>query len=127
MAITFVDVSTYLVFAYGGPGGNAGADATVSLGIPDAFAFLRFFPEGTPLPPNSKETHISGKPIYYVSYRYAQLANVVDLLRNEKPIRFSSGMTIWLRTSRRPMSRLEKVRGRSDAAHPCTRGQSARA
>ncbi|MBV5304720.1 MAG: hypothetical protein JZU70_11075 [Chlorobium sp.] len=88
MAMTFVDVSTYLVFAYGGPGGNAGAEATVSLGIPDAFAFLRFFPDSIPLPANSKTTHVSGKPMFYVSYKYAQLANVIDLLRNEKPIRF---------------------------------------
>jgi hypothetical protein len=88
MAITFVDVSTYLVFSYGGPGGNSGADAAISLGIHDAFAFLRFFPEGSPLPPNSKATHSSGQPIFYVSYRYAQFENVVDLLRNEKPIRF---------------------------------------
>ena len=111
MAITFVDVSTYLVFAYGGPGGNAGADATVSLGIPDAFAFLRFFPENTPLPPNSKETHISGKPIYYVSYRYAQLANVVDLLRNEKPIRFffrDDNLASYVTTSDEPVGEGER-------------------
>jgi hypothetical protein len=63
MAITFVDVSTYLVFAYGGPAGNAGADATISLGLPSAFAFLRFYPEGTPLPANSTALHISGKTI----------------------------------------------------------------
>ena len=26
--------------------------------------------------------------MFYVSYKYAQLANIIDLLRNEKPIRF---------------------------------------
>ena len=88
MATTFVNVTTYHVFAYGGPGGNSGADATVSLGIANAYAFLRFFPEGTALPANSKTTHANGKPIFYVNYRYVQLANVVDLLRNEKPVSF---------------------------------------
>ena len=88
MSYTFVEVSTYKVFAYGGPNGNGGADATISLGIPNAYAFLRFFPEGVSLPPNNKVSHMSGKPIYYVSYRYSQLANTVDLLRNEKPMMF---------------------------------------
>jgi hypothetical protein len=85
---TFVTVSTYKVFCYGGPAGNSGADAAISLGIPNAYCFLRFYPEGATLPPNAKETHISGQPLFYVSYRYAQLANVVDLLRNERPIQF---------------------------------------
>ena len=81
MAITFVDVPTYLVFSYGGPTGNQGADAAISLGIANGFALLRFFPEGSQVPPNSKQTHVSGKPIYYVNYRYAQFGNIVDLLR----------------------------------------------
>ena len=106
MAITFVNVSTYLVFAYGGPGGNSGADASISLGIPNAFAFLQFYPEATSLPPNSKATHASGKPIFYVSYRYAQLPNVLDLLRNEKPIKFlfrDDNLTSYITTSDEPV------------------------
>ena len=113
MATTFVKVSTYLVFSYGGPAGNAGADATISLGIPNAFAFLSFYPEGTALPPNAKETHISGRPLFYVSYRYAQLANVVDLLRNEKPIRFffrDDTMVSYVTTSDEPVGEGEKRR-----------------
>jgi hypothetical protein len=106
MAMTFVDISTYLVFAYGGPNGNANADATISLGIPNAFAFLRFFPEGVALPANSKATHVSGKPMFYVSYRYAQLANVIDLLRNEKPVKFffnDATMAAYVTTSDEPV------------------------
>jgi hypothetical protein len=45
MVVTFVDVSTYKVFTYGGPNGNSGVDATFSLGIPNGWAFLRFYPE----------------------------------------------------------------------------------
>jgi hypothetical protein len=86
--MTFVDVSTYKVFVYGGPDGNRDADATISLGIPEGWAFLRFYPDGKALPANSKTTHMSGKPIYYVSYRYSQFGNTIDLLRNEKPIKF---------------------------------------
>lgn len=111
MATTSVNVSTYLVFAYGGPNGNSGADATISLGIPNAFAFLRFYPEGTPLPPNSKATHVSGKPMYYVSYRYAQLPNVLDLLRNEKPIKFffrDDNLASYITTSDEPVGEGEE-------------------
>ncbi len=106
MATTFVNVSTYLVFAYGGPNGNDGADATISLGIPNAFAFLKFYPESVALPANSKGTHMSGKPIFYVNYRYAQFQNVLDLLRNEKPIKFffrDDTMASYITTSDEPV------------------------
>ncbi|NTW70171.1 MAG: hypothetical protein HGB23_10045 [Chlorobiaceae bacterium] len=106
MATTFVDVSTYLVFAYGGPGGNAGAEATVSLGIPNAFAFLRFYPDSASLSANSKTTHVSGKPIYYVNYKYSQLANILDLLRNEKPVKFffrDDNFAAYITTSDEPV------------------------
>ncbi len=110
MAMTSVDVSTYKVFTYGGPNGNNGADATISLGIPDGWAFLRFYPEGSALPANSKTTHVSGKPIYYVSYRYSQLGNAIDLLRNEKPIKFffrDDTMAAYLTTSTEPVGEEE--------------------
>jgi len=110
MAMTFVEVSTYLVFSYGGPNGNSGAEATVSLGIPDGWAFLRFYPDGAGLPPNRKVSHLSGKPIYYVSYRYNQLSNIIDLLRNEKPIRFffrDDTMAAYLTTGPEPVGEEE--------------------
>ena len=88
MAITYVDVSTYLVYMYGGPDGNNGVDATIHLRLSDGSAYLRFYPEGATIPPNQKTTHSSGNVIYYLSYRYAQFASVVDVLRNEQPIRF---------------------------------------
>jgi hypothetical protein len=106
MAITFVEVSRYTVFAYGGPAGNGGMDALISLSIPNAFASLRFYPEGTPLPPNSVTTHISGVPMFSVSYRYAQFANVLDLLRNEKPISFffrDDNLGSYITTSNEPV------------------------
>lgn len=108
--MTFVEVSTYKVFAYGGPEGNRGADATISLGIPDGWAFLRFYPDGNVLPPNSKTTHMSGKPIYYVSYRYSQLSDTIDLLRNEKPIWFffrDDTMAAYITTSSEPVGEEE--------------------
>ena len=112
MAFTFVDVSTYLVFSYGGPDVNSGADASISLGIPNAFAFLRFYPEGVALPPNSKAIHApTGRPIFYVSYRYAQLGNVIDLLRNEKPIKFlfdDASLAAYITTSDEPVGEGEK-------------------
>ncbi|HKV11802.1 MAG TPA: hypothetical protein VJ725_26885 [Thermoanaerobaculia bacterium] len=106
MATIFVDVSAYLVFAYGGPNGNNNVAASISLTIPNAFAFLDFYPEGTPLPPLRQATHASGRQIYYVSYRYEQLANVLDLLRNEKPIKFfyrDDNLAAYLTTADEPV------------------------
>ncbi|MEM7482772.1 MAG: hypothetical protein AAF481_16480 [Acidobacteriota bacterium] len=88
MAFTFEEVSTYTVFLYGGPDGNSGAEAAVSLVIPDGWVFLRFYPQDSTLPPNKTAPHISGKTLYYLNYRYDQLANSIDILRNEKPIKF---------------------------------------
>jgi hypothetical protein len=110
VATTFAEVSTYRVFSYGGPQGNRGADATVSLGIPDGWAILRFYPDGADLPPNHITTHVSGKPIYYVSYRYSQLGNIVDLLRYEKPIRFffrDDTLAAYLTTASEPVGEEE--------------------
>lgn len=110
MAMTFMDVSTYKVFTYGGPNGNSGADAMVSLGIPGGWAFLRFYPEGSTIPANSKTTHVSGKPIYYVNYRYSQLGNTIDILRNEKPVNFffrDDTMDAYLTTASEPVGEEE--------------------
>jgi hypothetical protein len=106
MAITFVDVSTYLVFEYGGPQGNSNARASISLGIPNAFVFLRFYPDSAVIPNNAIAAHVSGKPIYYVNYPYYQYAGVVDLLRNEKPIKFffrDDNMAAYITTSDEPV------------------------
>jgi len=111
MAITLVDISTYLIFAYGGPNGNAGSAASISLGIPNAFAFLHFYPEGVAVPANSKQTHIpTGRPIFYVNYRYAQFGNVVDILRNEKPLKFmfnDGNLGAYITTSEEPIGEAE--------------------
>lgn len=106
MSMTFAEISTYLVFAYGGPDGNSGAAANISLEIPNAFAFLRFYPSGATVPANSKQTHQSGKPMFYVNYRYEQLANVLDLLRNEKPVKFffrDDNMAAYITTGNEPI------------------------
>lgn len=111
MAMTFVEVSTYKVFCYGGPDGNGGVDAMVSLGIPEGWAFLRFYPDGATIPANSKSTHRTGKPLYYVNYRYAQFGNVVDILRNEKPIRFffrDDTMAAYITTAKEPVGEEEE-------------------
>ncbi len=110
MAMTFVDVTTYKVFIYGGEDGNSGADATISLGIPDGWAFLRFYREGSRLPPNSVVKHVTGKPMYYVSYRYDQLVNTIDILRNEKPIKFffrDDNLAAYITTSNEPVGEEE--------------------
>jgi hypothetical protein len=107
MPTTFVEVATYKVFAYAGPIGNAGVEASISLGIADGFAFLNFFPEGMPLPPNRKS--LPG-PFFYVSYRSAQLGPILDLLRNEKPVRFffrDETLVAYLTTADEPVGEEE--------------------
>lgn len=90
MANVFEQIDTYKVFLYGGPDGNSGAAATISLGgISNAYVFLRFFPEGTSLPANSTAVNQpTGRTMYYVSYAYDQLENAIDVLRNEQPVSF---------------------------------------
>jgi hypothetical protein len=110
MAITFVRVATYQVLAYGGPGGNDGAEAAISLGIPEAYAFLSFYPDGVPLPPNSRQMHVSGKPMFNVSYRAAHFGTIVDLLRYERPIRFffrDDNLASYLTTADEPVGEEE--------------------
>ena len=110
MSSIFVDVSTYKVFFYGGPEGNGGADALISLGIPEGWAFMRFYPDGTTVPSNNKTIHVSGKPIYYVNYRYSQLENAIDVLRNEKPIKFyfrDDSKAAYLTTANEPVGEME--------------------
>jgi hypothetical protein len=48
--------------------------------------------------------------MYYVSYRYSQLSNIVDLLRNEKPIKFffrDDTMAAYLTTASEPVGEEE--------------------
>jgi hypothetical protein len=74
--------------------------------IPNAFASLNFYPSGATIPANSKTTHSSGKPIYYVHYRYEQFANILDILRNEKPVKFffrDDNMAAYITTSNEPV------------------------
>lgn len=114
MANTFVKVNSYKVFTYGGPNGNSNADASISLGIPPTkgWAFLRFFRDGVTLPTNKVTTHMSGKPIYYVNYRYDQFAPIVDILRNEDPIKFffnGTSKAAYLTTADEPVGEGEFV------------------
>ncbi len=95
MANYSYSVKKYLVFLYGGPDGNPGAAnaaatilITLSGSSGNAKSYLRFFPEGASLPNNSMSGSSSGDPIFYLSYQYDQLANAIDLLRNESPINF---------------------------------------
>ena len=84
------NIIKYGAFLYGGPDGNNSASATIWLRFADSstFAWLRFYPPGYSLPPNYESENSAGDPIYYVSYRASEYANVIDLLRNESPVHF---------------------------------------
>ena len=89
---TLVEVSSYLVFSYASPAGFSGAggaDALISLTTvnPNLLPSLRFYRAGSVIPPNSFSS-AGGRTFFYCNYTYDQLPVVIDLLRNEKPIRF---------------------------------------
>jgi hypothetical protein len=110
MAMVLLDISNYLVFAYGGPHGNANARAAISLGISGAMGYLSFYPDSTPVPANTVGTHASGVPMYYVNYPYAQYTAIIDLLRNEKPVRLffrDDTMAAHITTSNEPVGENE--------------------
>jgi hypothetical protein len=109
MATTFEEVSTYTLTTYGGPsGGGGGMDGAIKLKVPSGTAFLRFYPEGATIPNNSKVDY-RGQGVYNVSYRARQFGDVVDLLRNEKPIKFyfNDEMLSYLTTNPEPVGEEE--------------------
>ena len=90
--MTFVDVTSYLVFAYASPAGfsgSGGADALIALTTtnPNLFPTLRFYRAGSAIPQNSFSS-AAGRTFFYLNYTYDQMPVIVDLLRNESPIKF---------------------------------------
>ena len=108
--ITFAEVSRYLVFAYASPAGFSGAggaDALISLTTvtPNLFPALRFFRTGTALPQNTISSSL-GRTFINLNYTYDQLPVVLDLLRNESPIRFffrDETLTGYITTASEPV------------------------
>ena len=87
MPSTMKDISTYSVSVISDAEPNKIA-ATISLFDANGkgIAFLRFYLPGSQLAPNEFRTDL-GYPL--VSYPYAELASMVDILRNEKPLYFT--------------------------------------
>jgi hypothetical protein len=90
MAVTNEEIVDYHVVFYTGPQGKDGYDARIVLYIPSGQVYLRFYPEGTTLPLNDKTKHPTSKGKFYfnLSYKYSQLSCIIDILRNEKSVRF---------------------------------------
>ena len=89
MSTVIVGILGYTVFFYGGPNGNSGVAAYIGLQIEGyGFVSLHFYPSGATIPANSERLHASGQPMFDAHFRYEQFANILDVLRNEKPIRF---------------------------------------
>ncbi len=93
MATTVASISAYRVTTFGGPNGNGGVAAVITLTITSGrdigSAYLRFYLDGSSMPANRRV----GRPGDYgldfdLSYRYGQLGDVMDVLRNEKPLNF---------------------------------------
>ena len=85
MPSTFQEVTRYQVAVFAAP--KAGyLDAYISLRSENLVGACWFLREGQALPANRKATLSSGSPYYILYYRYSQMSDLVDLLRNEKPI-----------------------------------------
>lgn len=87
MPVTTKEIGTYGVNVVSLGDGNKFA-ATIALFDPNgkAIAFFRFYLPENPAAPNEFRTDL-GYPL--ISYPFAQLESVVDLLRNEKPLYFT--------------------------------------
>ncbi len=73
--------------------------------------YLRFYRSAAPVPPNSRSENADGSRLYMLSYRYDQLANAIDILRNEKPIFFKydeEAATGYLATTDEPVGEGER-------------------
>jgi hypothetical protein len=88
MATIYEEISNYGLVAYAGPQGNSNARTVVWLFTATTVALLSFCPEGA-VPANTVTALGNGKSLYMVNYPSSQYAAVVDILRNEKPVRFS--------------------------------------
>lgn len=83
MAWKWYDVTNYVI----GVGAETSASyyGSVQLNGTGFYALLKF-PKTGPLPPATAPT-VSGVQRFYASLDFAQMAAVVDVLRNEKPVR----------------------------------------
>ncbi|HEX6750119.1 MAG TPA: hypothetical protein VF092_22685 [Longimicrobium sp.] len=110
MGTIFMDVSTYQVYAYGGPNPISHIDAAIVLPAGHSTVSLVFYHDGAVIPANTMVPLGLGNFLYTMRYRYAQFANVLDLLRNEKPIRFyfdDQSMLGYITTSDEPIGEAE--------------------
>jgi hypothetical protein len=69
--------------------GDQKAGIVITSDDASAVCYLTFYADSVPaLPENRLIVHSSGTRQIYVSCRYSDYANTVDLLRNEKPLFF---------------------------------------
>jgi hypothetical protein len=109
MAFFSGELTQYTVQLFSGSGG-IGAAIVCDAGSSGA-VYLRFIRTGS-LPANSTNVIASGTRQFYLHFAYGELAHVVDVLRNEKPVRFAfrdDTMTGYLTTSPEPVGEGEGV------------------
>src|SRR4051794_26292194 len=85
MPVTNTQVASYGLEVFSA-GDSMAAVVTLFGQTGDTVAFVRFYPEGTPMKPNEYRADL-GYPL--ISYPFASWAATVDLLRNESPVYFT--------------------------------------
>lgn len=83
------DILNFKVAVYGGPDGKDGAEAIITIALKNSNVFFRFFNELKVVPKNTVVETGSGKKVYYINYKYAQLQTILHLLRTTKDLKFS--------------------------------------
>ena len=78
------EVSTYDITI---PGGRPEEKASALLNTANANIYIKFYKEGFKFPGNFNPV-IKGRQHFYVHFYYSDYPNIIDLLRNEKPIFF---------------------------------------
>jgi hypothetical protein len=111
VAVTFIDVQKYMVYLYGGAAPPSDAQAIIRLDFPNIYAYFIFVREGGALQPN-KITISGAWKIFHLYYRAASYAGVIDILRNEKPVKFffdDSSLFGYVGTGDEPVGEAEMV------------------
>ncbi|MGB7859226.1 MAG: hypothetical protein WBM90_01880 [Acidimicrobiia bacterium] len=88
MATTTNEVKDYSPSISGTPWGNAYGGITLELSDGNR-ALLHFVRDGNDLPDNSRTVANNGWTIYSGWFRERAFADVLDILRNEKPVWFN--------------------------------------
>ena len=81
------ELTSYTVTIYGRPGEQR-AHVLLFSQPASTLCYLTFYTESAALPENRLVLRDNGSKQLYISQRYSDYSNILDLMRNEKPVYF---------------------------------------